>query len=170
MQVQIPIIKPSEEDVITLHAINNLIDNHMVFIDYFRYTLNVYGENIDISKTKLSYEINNDIELYKRKILGITEHKNMIPVVSIKPGCEFPHSNLKQFINKLQSLTQHVALILTEERLDECKDVLEKLRNLKPLVPGTIKYSSGMRRPDNIKYRMMPSSVVSIVLLLKHLE
>ena len=64
--------KPTEADIITLEYINETMDGKEMFIDYFRFSLNKYGKNISIKKAELTFDLNNDLELYKTKLLGVT--------------------------------------------------------------------------------------------------
>ncbi len=119
---------PTEDDIITLQKINECVDGTLMFIDYFRFSLKKYGRNISLQKAELSFHMNNDLELYKTKLLETTKYSNMIPVISLKPDCEFPKAELKIFVSKLQSETTHIALRITEEWMDYSKEVIESLR------------------------------------------
>lgn len=120
--------EPTEEDIITLKEINKIVDGKMMFIDYFRFSLKKYGKNIDIKKAGLSFDLNSNLDLYKKKLLETIQYSNMIPVVSIKNDCEFPKSNLIKFVLDLQEKTTHMALRITADWLDETKDIIGKLR------------------------------------------
>lgn len=76
----------------------------------------------------MAFNLNNDLELYKSKLLETTKYNNMIPVISIKDDCEFPKSSLLRFVSILQSKTTNIALRITEKWLDETKDVIKHLR------------------------------------------
>lgn len=120
--------EPTEEDIITLQLINDIADGKLVFMDYFRFSLSKYGKNISFRKAELSFNLNNDLELYKKKLLETTRYNNMIPVISLKPDCDFPKSDYKRFVAELQTNTMHIALRITEERIDQSKDVIQGLR------------------------------------------
>lgn len=49
-----------EEDIITLQNINAIVCGKTAFIDYFRFSLNKYGRNIDLNRAELSFAMNND--------------------------------------------------------------------------------------------------------------
>ncbi len=118
--------KPTEQDIITLPFINELVDNKKVFIDYFRFSLNKYGRNINLNSAELAYNLNNNYELYKEKVLSITEYKNMIPIISVKPEFDIPKSELMVFLGQLQSKTEQVGLRITEEWIDKYEDIIKK--------------------------------------------
>ena len=120
--------KPTEADIITLEYINETMDGKQMFIDYFRFSLNKYGKNISIKKAELAFNLNNDLELYKTKLLGVTRYDNMIPVISLKPDCEFSHAELVEFVKKLQENTFQIALRVTEEYIEQAKDIIRRLR------------------------------------------
>lgn len=119
---------PTEDDIVTLQSINDYIDGKLAFIDYFRFSLKKYGKNISFRKAELSFDLNNDLELYKTKLLEVTKYANMIPVISLKPECGFPKADLVNFVTKLQMKTTHIALRITEEWMDYTKDVIRNLR------------------------------------------
>ena len=118
---------PTEQDIITLQHINQLVGKKRVFIDYFRFTLDKYGRNIDFSNAELSYNLNNSYNLYKDKVLSTTEYSNMIPVVSVKPGFDIPRMELVEFLKLLQSKSEQVALRITEEWLEKYQDIIKNV-------------------------------------------
>lgn len=121
-------IEPTKEDIITLPTINSLVDGKLMFIDYFRFSIEKYGRNISFRKAELSFDLNNDLELYKNKLLEVTKYSNMIPVISLKPECSFPKPDLIRFVAELQKNTAHMALRITEEWIDYTKDIIPRLR------------------------------------------
>lgn len=119
--------KPTERDIITLSNINELIGNKKVFIDYFRFSLEKYGKNIDFNSAELAYNLNNDYDLYKKKVLSVTQFQNMIPVISVKPSFDISKQELIAFLNQLQSKSQQVALRITEEWIAKYKEIIENV-------------------------------------------
>lgn len=117
--------KPTEEDIITLDNLNQLVGGKSVFIDYFRFSLDKYGKNIDFAKAELSYNLNNDYNLYKQKLLSVTEYENMIPVISVKKDFDIPKTELCDLLHKLQRRTKRVGLRITEEWLDTYEIILQ---------------------------------------------
>lgn len=116
---------PSEKDIITLDDINNLVQGKTVFVDYFRFTLEKYGKNIDFGSVELSYNLNNNYELYKEKVHSITKYNNMIPVISVKKGYDISKNELIDLITDLQEKSKHTALRITEEWIETYKEVLQ---------------------------------------------
>lgn len=120
--------EPTDDDIITLQSISNLVDDKLMFVDYFRFSLKKYGKNLNLSKAELSYNLNNDLELYKDKLFETTKYSNMIPVISLKPECDFPKGQLVKFVSKLQENTTHIALRITEEWIEQTKEIIQELR------------------------------------------
>lgn len=119
---------PTDADIITLDFINDLMQNKKAFIDYFRFTIEKYGKNIDINKTKLAWKLSRDSDLYKNRIRDISKYKNLIPTVSIKPGFVFGKNDLEKLLIELQGENESIGLRITEEFLEVysmiIKDVL----------------------------------------------
>ena len=120
--------EPTEKDIITLQHINNITESKLIFVDYFRFSLRKYGNNISFRKAELSFELNNDLKLYKKKLFETTMYNNMIPVISLKSDCDFPKNDLEKFVAELQAKTMHIALRITEEWIDKTKDTVQALR------------------------------------------
>ena len=118
---------PTEQDIITLQYINQLVGQKKVFIDYFRFTLDKYGKNIDFSSAELSFNLNNSYDLYKKKVFSITEYTNMIPVISVKPGFDISKSELVDFLNQIQAKSRQVALRITEEWIGKYQDIIKNI-------------------------------------------
>ena len=117
---------PTEQDIITLPNINELIDNKKVFIDYFRFSLNKYGRDINFNNAELSYNLNNNYDLYKEKVLSVTQYENMIPIISVKPKFDISKSELIAFLSQLQNRTEQVGLRMTEEWIDEYQEIIKR--------------------------------------------
>ncbi|QAT41970.1 hypothetical protein [Aminipila luticellarii] len=119
------LLPPTANDIITLENISEVTDSKLAFIDFFRFTTEKYGEDFDPKQVTLSLRFRNDSELYKRRVMEISEYENLIPVISIKPGFSMPSNELSQFIKELQEYNESIALRITEEFLDDYKDILE---------------------------------------------
>lgn len=121
---------PTEDDVITLQNINEIINGEKAFIDYFRFTIEKYGKRIDITKTDLAWNLSNDENLYLEHIKGISRYPNLIPVVSIKDGFDMKISKLKIFLNEIQCENSSIALRITENWLETYREIIiDTLRN-----------------------------------------
>lgn len=117
------------EDIITLQYINNLIDNKKVFIDYFRFSIEKYGRNIDVHQAELAINLSNDNAHYKKKVLSVSAFPNMIPVISIKKDFDFTSKELDYFLDELQIQNDNIALRITEAYMEKHRDLIkQKLR------------------------------------------
>jgi hypothetical protein len=121
---------PTDSDIITLDFINKLVDNKIAFIDYFRFTIDKYGENIDLKRTDLAWKLSRDNNLYRNRVKEISNYRNLIPVVSIKQGFTFGKNDLEEFLYELQKENDAIGLRITEEWLEEYSEVIkDTLRN-----------------------------------------
>lgn len=118
---------PTEQDIITLQSLNEMVESQKLFIDYFRFSLDKYGKNIKFESAELAFNLSNDYQLYKQKVLSVAQYKNMIPVISVKPDFDIPKNELKNFVAQLQNVTEQMALRITEEWIDEYKDIISGL-------------------------------------------
>lgn len=119
----------SPEDVITLQYISDLINGKTAFIDYFRFSIEKYGRNIDVRRAELAQHLSNDFDLYKGKVLSVSEYPNLIPVISIKKEFDIPDGQLCGFIDELQSSAGSIAIRITEAYIEEHIGLLkQKLR------------------------------------------
>ena len=116
--------EPTEEDIITLSNINEIVNNNKVFVDYFRFSAKKYGKKVDARRAGLAYELSGDYFLYKKKLLAVTVYDNMIPVISIKEDYDIEHSELRELIVKIQQKTAHIALRITDGLLDMHNDII----------------------------------------------
>lgn len=116
--------KPTEGDIITLQKLNEMCENRRIFIDYFRFSLKKYGKNIKFPSAELAFNLSNNYEYYKEKVLAVTQHNNMIPVISVKPEFEIPKSELGSFVSQLQINSEQMALRITEEWISTYKDII----------------------------------------------
>jgi len=118
------------EDIITLQHICHLIDNKKAFIDYFRYSVEKYGRNIDIQRAALAYAISNSKHAYKQKVLSVSDYSNLIPVISIKDEYDIPDNELREFVEELQQRNKSIALRITESYIESHSDLIRlKLRD-----------------------------------------
>lgn len=116
--------KPSEQDIITLQNLNEMVEDRKIFIDYFRFSLEKYGRNIKFANAELAFNLSNSYELYRKKVLSVSEYKNMIPVISVKPGFGIPKTELENFVTQLQANSEQIALRITEEWISIYKDII----------------------------------------------
>lgn len=116
---------PTYSDIITLDYINELISKKKAFIDYFRFTIEKYGKNIDIKRTDLAWKLSNDSTLYKNRIREVSKYSNLIPVISIKPGFVFGKNELEKFLLELQSKNEAIGIRITEEYLEQYSELIK---------------------------------------------
>lgn len=115
----------TDEDIITLDKINNIVNGAKVFIDYFRFDINKYGSRIDISRVMLSYRLNNNPDEYIEKLIEVSRYKNMIPVLSLKNVHNFSNNRVVEIINELQELNSSIALRIEDTLYDTLKSIIE---------------------------------------------
>jgi len=117
----------TDSDIITLEHINDLINGKVAFIDFFRFSKDKYGNNIDLSSVDLSVRISFNINLYKKRVLEVTKYKNLIPVISIKPSFKFKKNDLRDFLIELQTKSKSIGLRITDHFIQDYKDLIESL-------------------------------------------
>lgn len=107
-------VAPTENDRDTLQYYNDLVAAKKAFIDYFRFSTDVYGRSIKASAVELSLRINQNESLYIEKLLEIEHYENLIPVLSIKKGF-FPQKyGITDLIVRLQSSNRQIAIRLDD--------------------------------------------------------
>lgn len=111
-------------NIITLDSIKDVVKDKPVFIDYFRFSLQKYSTNINVDNVELSLELNNNDDLYKKRIKEISKHPNMIPVVSIKDEFFMSKYELNKFLTELQVDNRSIALRITENHIEEYSDII----------------------------------------------
>lgn len=115
---------PLNSDIITLDLINERMQDKLTFIDYFRFSINKYGHNIDINGAQLAWKLSQDEALYKNYIRNIKEYPNFCPVISIKKDFLMDINELDLFINEVQDSNNSVALRITDDLIDEYKNII----------------------------------------------
>lgn len=116
----------SDENVNTLEFLNEMVEGKTVFIDYFRYDIEKYGTDINVSGVSLSYKLNNDQNLYFNKLKELVGYPNMIPVVSIKKEYGIGKSILEKLLMDLQKKKSTIAIRITDELYDEYSDLIQQ--------------------------------------------
>lgn len=66
---------------------SNLFKERPLFVDYLRCDVRKYRGH-DPEQIQLIYQLNNNIALYERKVLGLARYANVIPVISIREGID----------------------------------------------------------------------------------
>lgn len=121
----------TDSDIITLDFINELINKKKAFIDYFRFSIQKYGKNIDIKRTDLAWKLSKDSILYKKRLKEVSKYSNLIPVVSIKPEFTFGKNELEKFLLELQSENEIIGLRITEEYLEQYSELIKNILRCK---------------------------------------
>lgn len=122
-------IPPTQDSLITLDKINDILHSKNVFVDYFRFQAESYKDKVDIKQVQLSWQLSNDEDKYLQYVEKICCFNNMIPVISIKKGFDIKKQKLKDFIQNLHRKTTAIAFRITEEFLDEYSDLIETCMN-----------------------------------------
>lgn len=122
-------IPPTENDIDTLHFYNNLLNNKKGFIDFFRFSTDVYGRKLDISSVELSQRMNQNEKLYIDHLLEVCQFDNLIPVLSLKKGFFLRQYQLSSLIEELQKNNHQIAIRLDDDAFEAyCNEVSESLR------------------------------------------
>lgn len=116
--------EPVDEDIITLQNLNEIIGNKKMFIDYFRFSLEKYGKNIKFKNAALAFDLSNNYNLYKTKVLEVSRYETMIPVISVKTEFDISKSELSNFVQELQASSKQMALRITEEWINTYRDII----------------------------------------------
>lgn len=78
---------PNTKRDITLRKITEHFPERDVLIDYFRCDLRKY--NYEASKIELVLELNRNLDLYCKKILGVPSYPHLIPVITVKHEMDY---------------------------------------------------------------------------------
>lgn len=116
---------PTDADIITLDFIYGLMHNKKAFIDYFRFTIEKYGKNIDINKTELAWRLSRDSSIYKSRMREVSKYKNLIPTISVKSGLFFGKNELENFLIELKGENESIGLRITEEFLEDYNVIIK---------------------------------------------
>lgn len=123
-------VEPTENDRDTLQYYNGLINSKKAFIDYFRFTTEVYGRRIKPSALKLPLKINQNENIYLERLLEIEHYHNLIPVLSIKNGFFPQEYELANLIAKLQDRNTQIAVRLDDAAFETFfSEIYPALRN-----------------------------------------
>lgn len=112
---------------ITLRKITEYFPERDVLIDYFRCDLRRY--HYDASKIELVLELNRDLDLYCKKVLGIRNYPHLIPVITVKRKMDYVLSpeQVISLANELRNNkpTQRIAL-----RIDDIEGYEDAARQI----------------------------------------
>lgn len=106
---------------------SKLFNRRQIFADYFRCDMKIYGK-VNMEKVKLVIQLNNDLNLYKEKVLSLMKYDNVIPVVTIKQGIsKLLPSDVANVIDKLKSIRTATSVAVRIEDISGYEKVLAKL-------------------------------------------
>ena len=107
-------IAPTDDDRNTLEYYQGLLNGKKAFIDYFRFSPDVYGRSLNYKAVDLSVMLSQNEKKYFERLLELSKFETLVPVLSIKEKF-FPKScTTADIINRLQSGNAQVAIRLDE--------------------------------------------------------
>lgn len=115
---------PTDNDIITLEHLNGLLNGKKAFIDFFRFSVSQYSKDTDLSKIALSWTLSNNNDEYIRRLLGVGEHTNLIPVLSIKGEFGVTKHDLELYLRDLREKNSTIALRITEDWFKDLQDII----------------------------------------------
>lgn len=115
------------DDIITLDKISDITNKSKVFIDYFRFDVKKYGTNLKVSNLELAYRLNNNNDEYVKKLKAVSDHVNMIPVLSLKKPFLFTTSEIREITKGLQGINSSIAIRIEDELFDSYNNIIEEL-------------------------------------------
>lgn len=123
-------VAPTENDRDTLQYYNDRVASKKAFIDYFRFTTDVYGRRIKTSAIELSLKMNQNENLYVERLLEVGHYENLIPVLSIKNGFFPKEYEVTNLVGRLQSVNNQIAIRLDDAAFETFfSDIAPVLRN-----------------------------------------
>lgn len=117
-------VTPTEEDRNTLEYYQKLLNGKKAFIDYFRFTTDVYGRGINADAVDLSIRLNQNETLYIKRLSELDKFENFVPVLSIKKDF-FPQScTVTDLIDRLQKGNSQIAVRLDDTAYEQFLSVI----------------------------------------------
>lgn len=115
----------SDENIITLTKISNILNHKTAFIDFFRFSDGEY-KDVDFNKVELSLKFNNDFEYYKKRVLELLEYPNFIPVINIKKNFESKKYEIVGLVKQIKDRKKIVALRISDNIFNEYLEILNQ--------------------------------------------
>lgn len=112
-----------------LNVIKKIMEGKKAFIDLFRFSINKYGNRIDINKAEYSWKLSEDNNFYVDELNAIDNGIECIPVISIKKDFEIKNTDLSKLINDLQSKHISISLRITDEYMEQYNNIFSQLRD-----------------------------------------
>ena len=118
--------KPTKDDIITFDSINDKINGKTAFIDFLRISFNKY-KNFDSNAVVEGIKLRK-FDYYRERVIGITNHKNFIPVISIQNDFGNNLKIMQSLYDELKTLTNSIAVRITAECYQQYIPLLKLLR------------------------------------------
>lgn len=112
-----------------IKLIVDILKGKKAFVDLFRFSIDKYGNKIDLSKSEYAWRLTENIEFYISELNKIKVYNNLIPVISIKEKLEIKKGDLTQLIEDLLDKNESIAFRITDKYLEEYNDIFGKLRH-----------------------------------------
>ena len=145
----------TEDDIVTLKKISEYINNKTAFIDFFRFDAGKYGgDKVDINKAELAFSLSRNEEEYIKRLYGVSNYDNLIPVISIKNKFIFNKRKLAEIIEKLQIQNSSIALRIEDSLFEENSEIIERM----------------LRKEDYLLYDIGEQNIDSKIIELMDLE
>lgn len=111
-----------------IKTIVDILKGKKAFVDLFRFSIDKYGNKIDLSKSEYAWRLTENIEFYVSELKKIKNYNNLIPVISVKENLEIKKGDLTKLIEDLLDENGSIALRITDKYLEEYNDIFSKLR------------------------------------------
>ena len=108
----------------TLHKISELFAGREVLVDYFRCDLSCYRYNP--ANVELVIRLNWDLKLYAKKVVGVLEEPNLIPVIAVKRSMD-DILEPKDLVTLIDDIRQRDAIRRIAIRIDDIEGYEEAL-------------------------------------------
>lgn len=112
-----------------LDVIGKIMNGKKAFIDLFKFSINKYGNRIDLNKAEYSWNLSDDNNFYMNELKKIRNDLGFIPVISIKKDFEQESVKLYSIIKDLQNKHKSIALRITDEYLEQYNNIFSELRH-----------------------------------------
>lgn len=112
-----------QEEKYSVSQWSKLLEDRSFFVDYLRCDVKRYrGHNPEL--VKLVYQLNNDLELYKEKIMSLSQYENVIPVVALKAGVDnLEPEELDIFLHSLRDIFENRPYAIRAELYEDYENI-----------------------------------------------
>ncbi|ERI04022.1 hypothetical protein HMPREF9069_01787 [Atopobium sp. oral taxon 810 str. F0209] len=138
---------PDVHNARTLQMISELFPDRQVFVDYFRCDLSKYEH--DAEEVGLVVELTLSLERYKKKLLGILEYSNLIPVITIKHGIDMlSPSDIREIVDQIRLINSNRSIAIRIDGLDGYADVIKEVLTAKDFLIYDFNETPIRSKPD----------------------